>query len=116
MKRHSSSMKRCCRESQTIKHMIEDDCADNEIPLLNVTSVTEKDESLKSWDAESVKADQITLFENTLAANYLHISRDQITLFRDIKGLLDLTCQTVANMIKWKTKNQRLQLLKAYLI
>ncbi|KAM7489426.1 hypothetical protein LguiB_026910 [Lonicera macranthoides] len=24
-------------ESQTIKHMIEDDCADNGIPLLNVT-------------------------------------------------------------------------------
>lgn len=76
-------------ESQTIKHMIEDDCADNEIPLPNVTSkilakvieyckkhveagsdkdknvtgVTEKDESLKSWDAEFVKVDQNTLFD-----------------------------------------------------
>ncbi|KAJ6365349.1 hypothetical protein OIU76_030175 [Salix suchowensis] len=75
-------------ESQTIKHMIEDDCADNEIPLPNVTSkilakvieyckkhveagsdkdknvtgVTDKDESLKSWDAEFVKVDQNTLF------------------------------------------------------
>jgi hypothetical protein len=76
-------------ESQTIKHMIEDDCADNEIPLPNVTSkilakvieyckkhveavsdkeknvtgVTEKDESLKSWDTEFVKVDQNTLFD-----------------------------------------------------
>ena len=76
-------------ESQTIKHMIEDDCADNEIPLPNVTSkilakvieyckkhveagsdkdknvtgVTEKDESLKNWDTEFVKVDQNTLFD-----------------------------------------------------
>ncbi|KAB5561468.1 hypothetical protein DKX38_006425 [Salix brachista] len=76
-------------ESQTIKHMIEDDCADNEIPLPNVTSkilakvieyckkhveagsdkdknvtgATEKDESLKSWDTEFVKVDQNTLFD-----------------------------------------------------
>ncbi|KAH8510515.1 hypothetical protein H0E87_008171 [Populus deltoides] len=108
-------------ESQTIKHMIEDDCADNEIPLPNVTSkilakvieyckkhveavsdkeknvtgVTEKDESLKSWDTEFVKVDQNTLFDLILAANYLNI-----------KGLLDLTCQTVADMIKGKTPEE----------
>ncbi|KAG8368078.1 hypothetical protein BUALT_Bualt15G0007900 [Buddleja alternifolia] len=100
-------------ESQTIKHMIEDDCADNSIPLPNVTSkilakvieyckrhvdaaakaaadgtapsgdkVAEDD--LKTFDAEFVKA-----------ANYLNI-----------KGLLDLTCQTVADMIKGKTPEE----------
>ncbi|XP_044489384.1 SKP1-like protein 1B isoform X2 [Mangifera indica] len=109
------------RESQTIKHMIEDDCADNGIPLPNVTSrilakvieyskkhvesrLTEAannkinhsnaaaEEDLKNWDAEFVKVDQATLFDLILAANYLNI-----------KGLLDLTCQTVADMIKGKT-------------
>jgi hypothetical protein len=39
-----------------------------------------------------VKVDQSTLFDLILAANYLNI-----------KSLLDLTCQTVAGMIKGKT-------------
>ncbi|XP_026439792.1 SKP1-like protein 1B [Papaver somniferum] len=99
-------------QSQTIKHMIEDDCADNGIPLPNVTSkilakVIEycrkhdgdadekgKDE-VKNWDAEFVKVDQSTLFDLILAANYLNI-----------KELLDLTCQTVADMIKGKTAEE----------
>ncbi|XP_004287783.1 PREDICTED: SKP1-like protein 1A [Fragaria vesca subsp. vesca] len=102
-------------ESQTIKHMIEDDCADNGIPLPNVTSkilakvieyckkhvdaakpdekVTE--EELKVWDQDFVKVDQATLFDLILAANYLNI-----------KNLLDLTCQTVADMIKGKTPEE----------
>lgn len=70
-------------QSQTIKHMIEDDCADNGIPLPNVTSkilakVIEyckkhvdptnpdervADEDLKAWDSEFVKVDQATLFD-----------------------------------------------------
>ncbi|KAK7252986.1 hypothetical protein RIF29_37332 [Crotalaria pallida] len=102
-------------ESQTIKHMIEDDCADNGIPLPNVTSkilakVIEyckkhvdaaasedkpNDEELKGWDADFVKVDQATLFDLILAANYLNI-----------KSLLDLTCQTVADMIKGKTPEE----------
>ncbi|KAJ9172634.1 hypothetical protein P3X46_015849 [Hevea brasiliensis] len=72
-------------ESQTIKHMIEDDCADNGIPLPNVTSKilakvieyckkhvetpksddrsSSADDGLKDWDAEFVKVDQATLFD-----------------------------------------------------
>jgi S-phase kinase-associated protein 1 len=42
-----------------------------------------------------LKVDQGTLFELILAANYL-----------DIKGLLDVTCKTVANMIKGKSPEQ----------
>ncbi|KAH8498103.1 hypothetical protein Peur_073324 [Populus x canadensis] len=105
-------------ESQTIKHMIEDDCAENDIPLPNVTSkilakvieyckkhveadadkdatITGKDEFMKSWDAEFVKVDKNTLFDLILAANYLNI-----------KGLLDLTCQAAADMIKGKTPDE----------
>ncbi|VFQ92207.1 unnamed protein product [Cuscuta campestris] len=102
-------------ESQTIKHMIEDDCADSVIPLPNVNSkilakVIEyckrhveagksedklTDEDLKTWDADFVKVDQGTLFDLILAANYLNI-----------KSLLDLTCQTVADMIKGKTPEE----------
>ncbi|XP_058114714.1 SKP1-like protein 1A [Magnolia sinica] len=102
-------------ESQTIKHMMKDDCADNGIPLPNVTNkilskVIEyckkhveaaasknpddhsSDEELKAWDLDFVKVDQATLFDLILAANYLNI-----------KSLLDLTRQTVINMIKGKT-------------
>ncbi|KAF4360929.1 hypothetical protein CsatB_008070 [Cannabis sativa] len=104
-------------ESQTIKHMIEDDCADNGIPLPNVTSkilskvieyckkhveapkvddrASSVDDELKSWDTDFVKVDQATLFDLILAANYLNI-----------KSLLDLTCQTVADMIKGKTPEE----------
>ena len=54
-------------------------------------AVSQSDE----WDDEFVKVDQGTLFEIILAANYL-----------DIKPLLDLTCKTVANMIKGKTPEE----------
>ncbi|KAI5010139.1 hypothetical protein ZWY2020_012276 [Hordeum vulgare] len=121
-------------ESQTLRHMIEDDCADNAIPLPNVNSkilskvieycnqhvqarplpadspvaaaaansstsapaaAPAPTVDMKSWDAEFIKVDQATLYDLILAANYL-----------DIKGLLDLTCQTVADMIKGKTPEE----------
>ena len=53
------------------------------------------EEEVKSWDAQFTDVDQSTLFELILAANYLNI-----------KPLLDLTCLTVANMIKGKTPEE----------
>ncbi|KAJ4916237.1 SKP1-like protein 4 [Raphanus sativus] len=110
-------------ESQTIKHMVEDDCVADGIPLPNVTSVilakvieyckkhvdaaaeaeagdkdiygNTEDTELKKWDTEFVNVDQPTLFDLILAANYLNIS-----------GLLDLTCKTVADMMVGKTPEQ----------
>ncbi|KAG2698292.1 hypothetical protein I3760_07G144600 [Carya illinoinensis] len=105
-------------ESQKIKHIIEDDCADNGIPLPNVTSkilskvieyckkhveapkaedraISLDEEDLKTWDAEFVNVDKATLFDLVLAAKYLKI-----------KSLLDLTCQTVADMIKGQTPEE----------
>ncbi|GMY05431.1 SKP1-like protein 1B [Fagus crenata] len=97
-------------ESQTIKHMIEDDCAQSVIPLPNVKSDTlalvieycknhvhsseskSDSKALQTWDAEFIKVDQNILFDLILAANYL-----------DIKGLLDLICKTVADMMKGKS-------------
>ncbi|KAE9549510.1 hypothetical protein FO519_007274 [Halicephalobus sp. NKZ332] len=52
-------------------------------------------DDIPSWDVEFLKIDQGMLFEMILAANYL-----------DIKGLLDVTCKTVANMIKGKTPEE----------
>ncbi|KAL5541267.1 hypothetical protein UlMin_042489 [Ulmus minor] len=97
--------------------MIEDNCAYNGIPLPNVTSkilskvidyckkhvetpkldecATTVDDELKAWDADFFKVDQATLFDLILAANYLNI-----------KSLLDLTCQIVADMIEGKTPEE----------
>lgn len=83
-------------ESQTIKHLIEDDCADNGIPLPNVTSKilskvieyckkhvetpksedrpSSVDDELKAWDAEFVKVDQSTLFDLILVCFLFNFS------------------------------------------
>lgn len=105
-------------ESQTVKNMIEDTGTEEIIPLPNVSGrilakvieyckyhvdankkVDDKpvksEDDIKQWDSEFVKVDQATLFDLILAANYLNI-----------KGLLDLTCQTVAQMIKGKTPEE----------
>nr|QBB20014.1 E3 ubiquitin ligase HOS1-like proteon [Ettlia sp. YC001] len=105
-------------ESQTVKNMIEDTGTEDIIPLPNVPGKilakvieyckfhveankkvddkpSKSEDDIKQWDTEFVKVDQATLFDLILAANYLNI-----------KGLLDLTCQTVANMIKGKTPEE----------
>ncbi|CAG8441597.1 3118_t:CDS:2 [Ambispora leptoticha] len=107
-------------KSILLKNMLED-VGENDmaIPLPNVTGpiltkvieycthhrddpvITQDDDSKKTsddideWDSEFCKVDQGTLFELILAANYL-----------DIKPLLDLTCKTVANMIKGKSPEE----------
>lgn len=107
--------------SLTVKNMLED-IGDSEapIPLPNVTGKIllkvieyckyhkehpdpeeKKEEPIKRtddiipWDKEFCEVNQVTLFDMILAANYL-----------DIKGLLDLTCKTVANIIKGKTPEE----------
>merc|ERR1719276_419592 len=109
--------------SELVKGMIDDDCDDDdvEIPLPNVKAavlrkviefchhhrsepMVEIEKPLKSaqmaevvqkWYAEFVNVEQVLLFELILAANYM-----------DIKPLLDLTCATVASMIKGKTPEE----------
>ncbi|CAL1275363.1 unnamed protein product [Larinioides sclopetarius] len=86
-----------------------DDDEQEVVPLPNVNSAIlkkviqwatyhideKRTDDISSWDADFLKVDQGTLFELILAANYL-----------DIKGLLDVTCKTVANMIKGKTPEE----------
>ncbi|KAL7118525.1 hypothetical protein ACP275_02G007400 [Erythranthe tilingii] len=98
--------------SQTLRNMIEDECADNVIPLPNVTAkilarvieyckrhteaaaagdAADADD-LKKFDADFVDPDdQETLFDTILAANYLNIS-----------SLMDMLCKAVADMLKGK--------------
>ena len=52
-------------------------------------------EVVQQWYADFVSVEQVMLFELILAANYM-----------DIKPLLDLSCATVASMIKGKTPQE----------
>ncbi|GJS42220.1 SKP1-like protein 1B [Tanacetum coccineum] len=113
-------------ESQTIKHMIEDECADNVIPLPLIASDTlskiieyckkhaelskkddndDKDdekaaEDLKSFDAEFVKLDTNIIQDILLAANFLNIEK-----------LIDLMCRLIADRIKGKTPEEIREIL-----
>ncbi|KAL9268462.1 SKP1-like protein [Drosera capensis] len=105
-------------ESQTIKQSLEEDFSEGEIPLPNVTAKilakvieyckkhvefsgekdeyafykdNEKEKEIKEWDKNFMDVDQDILFDIILAANYLNI-----------KGLLDLSCSTVADMMRGK--------------
>ncbi|BHF62720.1 suppressor of kinetochore protein mutant [Sparganum proliferum] len=99
------------KQSMTIKIMLDAlgvDAEEDEepVPLPNVTAAIlqkqEDDENkerrtddISSWDQEFLRVDQGTLFELILAANYL-----------EIKGLLDVCCKSVANMIKGKSPEE----------
>ena len=115
------------KKSNTVKTMLEDlgieeEGDDNLVPLPNVNApilqkvidwATEhKDDppppeevendntwrntvDISDWDQDFLNVDQGILFELILAANYL-----------DIKGLLDVTCMSVTNMIKGKSPEQ----------
>ncbi|XP_058080755.1 SKP1-like protein 1A [Magnolia sinica] len=111
-------------QSQMIKYMVEDNCANDVIPLPTVTakvlvkvieycnkhakgrgrgsdasssSSDQKDNNeLKGWDKQFVSGMDINfVFELVLAAKYL-----------DISGLLDLTCQYIADHIKHMTPEE----------
>uniref|UniRef100_A0A915ARV4 Skp1-related protein n=1 Tax=Parascaris univalens TaxID=6257 RepID=A0A915ARV4_PARUN len=68
---------------------------DDPTPPEDSDNKEKRTDDIPSWDVEFLKVDQGTLFELILAANYL-----------DIKGLLDVTCKTVANMIKGKSPEE----------
>ena len=116
------------KQSVTIKTMLEDLCMTEEetsepVPLPNVKAATlkkvlewatyhkddptlheeaedKKHEPINEWDSNFLKVDQGMVFDIILAAEYL-----------DVKGLLKVAYQTVANMIKGKSPEQIRQTL-----
>lgn len=114
-------------QSVKLKKMIEDDCADEVIPLPDVTShilfkvieycnkhaeptgpgdavgATNKsaEDWLKIFDADFVNAEQDSLIDLMLAASVLNI-----------KGLVNLTRQTVTDMVKGKMPEGKVKILE----
>ncbi|XP_030450244.2 SKP1-like protein 1 [Syzygium oleosum] len=97
-------------QSKTLESMIDENCASTPVPLPNITGkilakvveyctkhaeVGADAESLRAWDAEFVSVDHPTLFDYILAANFL-----------EIPTLLNLACQSVADMVKGKTPDE----------
>ena len=68
---------------------------DDEVPADDDESKGKGSDDILAWDANFLKVDQGTLFDLILAANYL-----------DAKGLLDVACKTVANLIKGKSPKE----------
>jgi len=90
-------------QSQKIKKMIKEDCADREIPLSHVPNnsvlkvieycrkhaeAASSEDDLKAWDADFIKVDCDTFCGLIMAAFQL-----------EIKSLQDLTCKFVENML-----------------
>ncbi|KAI4305639.1 hypothetical protein L6164_028995 [Bauhinia variegata] len=99
-------------QSKTIENLLEDIPSEGNIPVPNVSGSIlakvieylkqhsednkEEDEGrLRAWDTEFVKVDQKTLIDLMLAADYLNI-----------KGLLNLACQAVADMIQGRNPDE----------
>lgn len=118
--------KEIAKTSGTIKHLIDTSGVDAYIPLPEVNSIIlrkiiawaeyhrddptpiednenkeKRTDDIITWDVEFLKTDQGTLFELLTAANYL-----------DMRGLLEATCKTVANMIKGKKPEEICKTLK----
>ena len=70
------------------EHHLTDPMSEIEKPLKSQVMA----DVVQTWYADFVDLEQVLLFELILAANYM-----------DIKPLLDLTCATVASMIKGKS-------------
>lgn len=112
------------RKSKTINDMLEDigDGTFDNIPLQNISiailtkvveyctkykdipfvtnktdeeKLADKTAEISEWDKDFCNVDQSVLFELILAANQL-----------DIKPLLDVSCKTIANMIKGKSPEE----------
>eukprot|EP00184_Porphyridium_aerugineum_P008444 CAMPEP_0184691920 /NCGR_PEP_ID=MMETSP0313-20130426/609_1 /TAXON_ID=2792 /ORGANISM="Porphyridium aerugineum, Strain SAG 1380-2" /LENGTH=154 /DNA_ID=CAMNT_0027149699 /DNA_START=295 /DNA_END=759 /DNA_ORIENTATION=+ len=99
--------------STMVSNLLEDTSAEDIIPLPNVEAGIlakvieycryhhmlqanpQTEEEVEKWNKDFVRVDKPTLFQLILAANYM-----------DIQSLLDLTCKTVADMIKNKTAQQ----------
>uniref|UniRef100_A0A0E0LJM2 SKP1-like protein n=1 Tax=Oryza punctata TaxID=4537 RepID=A0A0E0LJM2_ORYPU len=64
------------------------------------SSTSEEEEDLKNWDKEFVNIEVKPLHDLLLAAHFL-----------DIKGLFDITCRKVADMLKGKTSEEMRQIL-----
>ena len=60
----------------------------------------EKKVDIPAWDKEFFEVDQDTLFSIIRAANFL-----------EIRGLLDMGCMTVANLIKTKNSGEEIRQL-----
>ncbi|KAF5202507.1 Skp1-like protein [Thalictrum thalictroides] len=98
-------------QSETIKHIIEDGCSENVIPLHNCNrkylgliieyckkhygKMDRDEEELKKWDAEFIDIDNPTLFDLITAADYL-----------SVKGLLEILVEKVLSMIRDKTPEE----------
>lgn len=98
--------KRIAKECLTLKNIIEEVGTDESIPLSDVSGknlikVVEYAKHFfekgtdENWEKEFCNVEQSVLFEMILASNYLNYP-----------SLLDLTCKTVANMIKGKTPEE----------
>ncbi|KAL6603117.1 hypothetical protein ACP70R_043478 [Stipagrostis hirtigluma subsp. patula] len=64
-------------------------------PTATATSESSSEDELKSFDKAFIDVDQAMLYDLLLASNYL-----------EVKGLLDLCCQKVADMIKGKSPEE----------
>ncbi|CAK9137453.1 unnamed protein product [Ilex paraguariensis] len=94
-------------QAVTIRNMVEDECASNVIPLPNVNSKimiqiieylkkhvdsSVSKEDMEKFDSAFVEKKLSEIFDIILAANYLNI-----------KNLLDICCQRVADVMKNKS-------------